>query len=151
MRTFEIALSSDHGEDLQLMDEVITDLYPHQIKIRFSSPLDLLLHETISWFEVRKPPVAIIAGYRAAFQDLKIIADLKKRPAYQWVPVFLLVDEDLTYIRNRFLSFGVTDVVTWPHTVADLDDQLAMWLNSVQRNLLAERRRERRTAEPDSW
>ena len=131
MRTLEIALWSDDPRDHRFLDETLLNYRSAHIAVRHESPLDLLLRDTISWFAVRKAPDAVICTYRSPFQELKIVADLKKRPSYQWVPVFMLVNEDISHTRARFLEYGVSEVLPWPQDSKGLAKQIYRWLDHV--------------------
>jgi hypothetical protein len=77
----EIALSADREEDLVSLEDMFSkcSLY---LTIRRQDLIDLLLRERISCFDSNKPPDLIVASYREFFTDLKVVADLKKIPAY---------------------------------------------------------------------
>ena len=113
MVTTEIALSADRAEDFKELEGLLQNLDNARVICRREEPIDLMLRERISWFNQRHPPDMIIASYRRPFTDLKVIADLKKLPAFQWVPVVVIVDEEIKNTRIKFLEFGVTQVLTW--------------------------------------
>lgn len=113
MVTSEIALSADRAEDFNELEGLLQNLDNTRMICRREEPIDLMLRERISWFNQRPAPDMIVASYRRPFTDLKVIADLKKLPAYQWVPVIVIVDEDIKNTRVKFLEYGVTEVLTW--------------------------------------
>lgn len=131
MRTLEIALSCDQPNDHRFLDEILMDFKLARIVVRHENPLDLLLRDTISWYAVPKPPDAVIAAYRLPFRDLKVIGDLKKRQSYQYVPIFLFVDEDISHTRRKFLEFGVNQVLRWPSTDDQVKEQVLKWVKRV--------------------
>ena len=136
MRPLEIALSADRGEDQRFFDELLSSFKSTKINVRHESPLELLLRDTLSWYNVGKAPDALIAIYSRPFDDLKIIADLKKRVDYQWVPVYLLVNEDISLTKSRFLAFGVNDVVRWTGDRSAIQNQVYKWMQAVYSDLL---------------
>jgi hypothetical protein len=113
MVTTEIALSADRAEDFNELEGLLQHLDNARLICRREEPIDLMLRERISWFNQRHAPDMIVASYRRPFADLKVIADLKKLPAFQWVPVIVIVDEEIKNTRTKFLEFGVTEVLTW--------------------------------------
>jgi hypothetical protein len=112
MSTVEIALSADQDADLVFLEKIFWTLGVNVI-LRHEEPIDLLLRERISWFDRRRAPDIIICSYRNFFTDLKVIADLKRFPAYQWVTVITIVNEDISRVRHKFLEFGISGVLEW--------------------------------------
>src|SRR5688572_17262394 len=105
-----IAISSDDSNE---ESEIILNLEHkfHYADFIIRSPLDLYLREKVGSWTIEPVPIAIFAIYNRAFRDLKLIAEIKKIPEYQWVPVFILVKERLKNLRLMFLEVGVTEVL----------------------------------------
>jgi hypothetical protein len=125
MVTTQIALSADRTEDFKELEGLLQNLENTRVICRREEPIDLMLRERISWFNQGSAPDMIVASYRRPFTDLKVIADLKKLPAYQWVPIVVIVDEDIHNTKVKFLEYGVAEVFTWKDGARQVTEALA--------------------------
>jgi PleD family two-component response regulator len=123
IRQLSVMLSADNDEDLGVMKEVLAESFPHQKDkplVTEGSLVDIVLKERLSWFNAdHSTPDLIISIYSDLFRDLKVIADIKKIDRYQWLPIFVIVDEDITNTRSKFLQFGVTEVFSKPKSMEE--------------------------------
>jgi PleD family two-component response regulator len=118
-----IALSADQRSDYEELSKALQVMNP-ELVIQKQSLLDLVLKEHLSWFHTAPPPDLIIASYSDYFRDLKAVADLKKNPKYQYVPIVLFLSEKTENITGKLLQFGVAEVFRHPGDQNELAHQL---------------------------
>ncbi len=130
-----ISISSDDPvEELNLLEKLSRNYRSKDFISR--SPLDLYLREKVSWWIIESPPAALFVIYNKPFRDLKIIAEIRKIPEYQWIPIILIVKEHLKNLRIKFLEVGVTEVIEKPETENELLALIDLFLRRYSKNRL---------------
>jgi CheY-like chemotaxis protein len=130
-----IAFSSDDApEQSTILTKLACNYHSKDFILR--SPLDLYLRETVGSWSIEPSPSAVIAIYNKPFRDLKIIAEIKKIPEYQWIPVFIIVKEKLRNLRLKFLEVGVTEVIEKPDTQKQLLDLIDLLLKKYSSKIM---------------
>ena len=110
-----LALSAEEEADFEMVQRAIIENTAFAGTIANESLLDLFLRtQTIQPGRIAVPDL-IIAYYGRLFTDLKIVAELRKLPEFQWTPIYVIVNEDITNTRTRFLQVGISGVIPFYH------------------------------------
>jgi len=130
-----IALSSDNpNEEARLLDHLINRYHSNEFILR--TPLDIYVREKHGHWSIEPAPSAVIAIYNQPFCDLKLIAEIRKIPDYQWVPVIILVSEKLENLRIKFLQVGVNEVLEKPQRQEKLHELIEILLKKYSSGIL---------------
>jgi len=100
-----------------------------QINLTSTELLDFLLRATYrAEREAPALPDMIVANYSEPFRDLKIIAEIRKKEQYKNIPIIVVVNENIEKTGPKFVEYGVTEVWSRPHDVADLKDKISGYI-----------------------
>ena len=136
VKELSILISEDEPAEHFLVRKAIGEIGQEiDVNLVFSCEqlLDFLLKDKLQLDLNRQVlPDIIIANYNQPFCDLKIIADIRRREKFAHIPIFVFVNEPIAQTREKFLEYGVTDVVEKPLTFAGLKRELEKFIGSLR-------------------
>lgn len=130
----EIGISADREEDFARLQRLVSAHLPGFV-VKPISLLDLVLAERLSWAAERPVPDILLASYQEPFKDLKVVADLKRNPRMQLIPIVVLLNEPVDPARQLLLQVGVTAVLEH----SDGDEKILSLLHETARTAILNR------------